>query len=115
MSKSVSTTTLHEKRAIERKAVISFGATVFCCIGIALGVILDFDRQTKGYLGWFVYFPVSLYALLNSISAINSFFKNRENTKLVVLLLSLPVVVCYCLFLILILLGLLNMGSYKTA
>jgi hypothetical protein len=75
---------------IKRRAVGSLIALIIAALLLFFLDVLGIDRKTKGYITWFVFWPVYIYSLYQSILVAAFYFKNRMSLGIVFLLMTLP-------------------------
>jgi len=88
---------LRRKPAMERQAILSFAFFILCLV-LSLGIVfLELDRLTISLLNWLVFIPASLIALYNSILVVRDFERTPSRSKVVFLIMALPVILLYIL------------------
>jgi hypothetical protein len=81
--------TAWEQNITRKKAIESF---IAMAIALALQFIIRFlDRKTQGFVNFFAFWPLVVFALIQAIGVVVYYIKHFRITRITYLLLTIPV------------------------
>ena len=91
---------LNHNQKAKRKAYLAFILSVTCLIISLIVIVFKINRHYAGILNWYLFIPLSLLALYNSITFIFLFIRHRKGISVIYLLLALPPLTYYIYFIL---------------
>lgn len=82
----------------KRSGHIALACTILCIMISLVVILIPFGRKTQGYINWYVFIPVLLVGLFNSINALTYQIKIKD-LKSLTFLFALPIPI-YALYVI---------------